>query len=127
MCEDWGYERLAAKSRHESIDEMHDAERLVERILFLGGVPNLQRLGAVQVGEDVEEQLRLDLAVERDAIERYNRVISLCAEHGDNGTRELLERHLVGEENHASWLTSQLSLIADIGIERYLAQQIHGT
>jgi bacterioferritin len=124
MCANWGYERLADKIRHESIDEMKDADDFIERILFLEGVPNMQRLNPVRVGETVEEQLTLDLELERDAISRYNRAITLAVEKGDNGSRELFERKLVGEESHADWLESQLELIRQVGIENYLAQQI---
>jgi bacterioferritin len=124
MCENWGYERLAKKSYDESIDEMKDAERLIERILYLEGVPNLQRLGSVLVGETVPEQHRLDLDLERAAVERYNRGVALARDKGDNGTRELLEELLTDEEEHADWLEAQLTLIEQVGLENYLAQQI---
>jgi bacterioferritin len=126
MCESWGFDRLAEKIREESIDEMKDAEAVIDRILYLEGVPNLQRLGSVMVGETVPEQFELDLAVEVAAVERYNRGIALAAEHGDNGTRELFERRLVGEEHHADWLETQIALIRQVGVENYLAAQIHG-
>lgn len=126
MCDNWGYERLAAHNRDESIGEMKDAERLVERILYLEGAPNLQRLGSVMVGENVPEQLALDLAVEREAIDRLNRAIAACVEAGDNGSRELLEEILEGEETHADWLETQLNLIATLGEKHYLAQQVRG-
>lgn len=125
MCSNWGYHRLAAKNRDESIDEMRDAEKIIERILYLEGVPNLQRLNPVRVGETVPEQLALDLANEAAAIERYNRGVALAVAHGDNGTRELLEHRLVDEEAHADWLETQQSLIAQVGLENYLATQIH--
>ncbi len=125
MCDNWGFDRLAEKIRDESIDEMKDAEALIERILYLDGVPNLQRLGPVMVGETVPEQFDLDLAVEVAAVERYNRGIALAVEKGDNGTRELFERRLVGEESHADWLESQIELIRQVGVENYLATQIH--
>lgn len=126
MCENWGYERLAAVNRRESIDEMHDAEAVIERILYLEGVPNMQRMNPVLVGESVPEQFSVDIELERAAIERYNRGIALCVAKGDNGTRELLERKLVGEEEHLDWLESQLTLIEQVGLENYLAGQIHG-
>ncbi|MEZ5145061.1 MAG: bacterioferritin [Acidimicrobiales bacterium] len=126
MCENWGFRRLAEVNRHESIDEMKDADALIERILYLEGVPNLQRLNPVQVGETVLEQLQLDLELEKAAIERYNRGIALAVAKGDNGTRELLAGKLVGEEEHADWLESQLEAIGQIGIENYLAQQLGG-
>jgi bacterioferritin len=125
MCDNWGFERLAERIRHESIDEMKDAETLIERILYFEGVPNLQRLGSVRVGETVPEQFALDLQVERDAIERYNRGVALAVSKGDNGTRELLEHRLRGEEEHADWLESQIELISQVGLENYLSQQIH--
>ena len=125
MLDNWGYERLARHFREESIDEMKDADELIERILYLEGVPNLQRYGNVTVGETVAEQLELDLVVEKAAVERYNRGIELAVAKHDNGTRELLEQRLVGEESHADWLETQIELIRQIGIEQYLAQQIH--
>lgn len=125
MCENWGYARLAKKNYDESIDEMKDAEKVIERILYLDGVPNLQRLNPVLVGETVPEQHRLDLDLEKAAIERYNRGVALARTKGDNGTAELLEDLLVGEEHHADWLESQIFVIEQIGIENYLAQHLH--
>jgi bacterioferritin len=124
MCANWGYERLAKKKREESIDEMKDADELIERILYLDGVPNMQRLNPVRVGEDAVEQHKLDLALETEAISRLNRGIALAREKGDNGTRELLEKILHGEEESADWLESQLHLVEELGKEHYLAQQI---
>jgi len=125
MCENWGYARLAKHHRDESIGEMKDADEVIERILYLEGVPNMQRLGTVGVGETVPEQLRLDLELEREAITRLNRAIALCVDEGDNGSRELLEEILEGEEEHADWLETQLHLLAEIGEAHYLAQQVH--
>ncbi|MGH9048672.1 MAG: bacterioferritin [Acidimicrobiia bacterium] len=125
MCDNWGYERLAHHSRDESMGEMKDAEHLVERILYLEGVPNLQRLGTVSVGETVPEQLGLDLELERAAIDRLNRGIALCVAESDNGSRDLLEDILEGEEEHADWLETQLSLLATVGEAHYLSQQMH--
>lgn len=124
LCENWGYKGLAAKYREESIEEMHDAERLVERILLLEGMPNLQRLGSVMVGETVPEQFELDLALEIAAVDRYRKGIQLALDHGDAGTRELLERVLVNEEAHLDWIETQQRVVADIGIERYLQSQL---
>jgi len=124
MCGNWGYERLAKKKREESIGEMRDADRLIERILYLGGTPNLQRLFPVRVGENPVEQHELDLALELAAVDRYNRAIALAQTKGDNGTRELLERHLVDEEKSVDWLESQLHVVREIGRERYLAEQL---
>jgi bacterioferritin len=126
MNENWGYQRLAKVYYDESIDEMKDAEKLIERILYLDGVPNLQRYGTVAVGESVTEQLQVDEQTEIAAIERYNRGIALAVAKGDNGTRELLEHRLVGEEHHLDWIEAQLKVISDIGVENYLAQQLHG-
>ena len=124
MCENWGYERLWKKIREESIGEMRHADKLIERILYLEGVPNMQRLGKVNVGETVPEQLRLDLELERDAIRMLNTGIETARSLGDNGTRELLEQILEGEESHANWIEAQMSLIAQAGEGNYLAQQI---
>jgi bacterioferritin len=125
MQQNWGYLRLAEHTRAESIDEMRHAESVTERILYLEGMPNLQRLGPVRVGETVPEQFRLDLAVEQEAIERFNRGITLARDTGDNGTRELLARMLVEEEEHTDYLETQLALIESIGEAHYLSQQLH--
>jgi bacterioferritin len=124
MCENWGYQRLWTKIREESIGEMKHADRLIARILYLEGVPNLQRLGKVNVGETVPEQFRLDLEVEKAAIKALNASIELCRGLGDDGSRELLADILEGEEEHANWIEAQLTLIAQVGEANYLAQQI---
>ena len=126
MREDWGFVKIAEKARKESIEEMEDAEKVIDRILYLDGVPNLQRYDPVLVGETVPEQYRLELGTETKAIERYNRAIALAVAKGDNGTRELCESRLVDEESHADWLESQLNVIETIGVENYLAQQLEG-
>ncbi len=107
MCENWGYKRLWKKVRDESIGEMRHADRLIERILYLEGVPNVQRLGKVNVGQTVPEQLRLDLELERAAVKALNAGIELCRGLGDNGSRELLENILIGEEEHVDWIEAQ--------------------
>jgi bacterioferritin len=124
MCENWGYERLWKKVRAESIDEMKHADALIARVLYLEGVPNLQRLGKVNVGQTVPEQLALDLDVEKHAITMLNAGIETCRSLGDNGSRELLEKILHAEEEHANWLEAQLELIRQAGEANYLAQQI---
>ena len=124
MCGNWGYERLAERFREDSLEEMRDAEAIIERILYLEGLPNLQRLGSVQVGETVPEKLTLALDVEKAAIERLNRGVAACTQSGDHGSGELLEGILRGEEEHADWLEAQLGLIAQVGEANYLAQQI---
>lgn len=125
MFQNWGFKRLASQFREESIDEMKDADTLIERILFLDGVPNLQRLGTIRVGETPLEKLQLALQLEVEAVARLNNGIARCVELGDNGSRELLENILEGEEDHADWLEAQLELIRQIGGSAYLAQQIH--
>jgi len=124
MCDNWGYDKLGAKFKHESIDEMKDAEALIERILYLDGVPNLQRLSTVRVGEDVPEKLQLALDVEKEAIERLTRGIELCYDRRDHGSRDLLQHILEGEEEHADWLETQLALVDSLGEALYLAQQV---
>jgi bacterioferritin len=124
MCENWGYQHLYEKIRKESIDEMKHADELIERILFLDGVPNLQRLGKVRVGETVPEQLKLDLALEKEAVARLNEAIAFAVEVGDNGSRHLLESILRSEEEHVEWLEAQLTLLEQVGEKNYLAQQI---
>ena len=124
LCENWGWKGLAHKYRDESIEEMNDAEKLIERILVLEGMPNLQRLGSVRVGESVPEQLGLDRSLEEDAVQRYRRGIVLAQDEGDPGTREILEHLLVGEEEHLDWIETQQRVIEDIGIERYLLSQL---
>lgn len=125
MCQDWGYERLAAHHRAESIDEMKHADQVIERILYLDGIPNMQRYGSVKVGQDVVEQHEVDKATEEAAIERLNRGIKLCVEKGDNATRQLLENILVEEEEGLDWIEGQLHQINEVGREHYIAQQIH--
>lgn len=124
MCGNWGYLRLQTFIRKESIDEMRHAEMIMERILFLDGIPNLQKLNRLNVGETVEEQFRSDLALEHVAIERLNTGINLARNAGDNGTRELLERILVSEEQHTDWLETQLETIRQIGLPNYLSQHV---
>ena len=125
MCGNWGYDRLAEHIRDESIDEMKHADSLIERILFLEGVPNMQRLYPVRVGETVKEQFELDLQVEVEAVKRFNDGIALAVEVGDNATRHMLEEMLVSEEDHADWLETQLEAMRQVGEQNYLAQQLH--
>lgn len=126
MCQNWGYNRLAHAIRQESIDEMKHAEQLIDRVLFLGGVPNVQRLGKVTIGETVREQFELDLTTEYSAQKRLNKGIALCREEEDNASRALLEEILQSEDEHVDWLEAQLDLIGQVGEQQYLAQQIHG-
>jgi bacterioferritin len=124
MCENWGYERIAEKVRSESIEEMKHSEELIERILHLEGVPNVQRLEKIKVGEHVAEQFKLDLELEVVAIGRFNKAIALSVELGDNTSREMLEKMLVSEEEHLHWLETQVELLRQVGESNYLAQQI---
>jgi bacterioferritin len=124
MCANWGYEKLAKKKREESIEEMRDAEAIMDRILYFDGIPNMQRMNPVKIGEDPIEQHKVDLALEVDAVARLNHGIAVCRDKGDNGTRELLERILKGEEHSIEWLEAQLHVVSDIGRELYLAEQL---
>jgi bacterioferritin len=124
MCENWGYERLAHKIRDESIDEMKHADMVISRILFLEGVPNLQRLNKLRVGETVREQLESDLQLEYSAIAFLNQGVIAAREAVDNASKDLFERILVSEEQHTDWLETQLELIRQVGEQNYLAQQI---
>jgi bacterioferritin len=124
MCKNWHYERLAKHSREESIEEMKHAQDVIERILYLDGVPNMQKYMKVNVGQTIPEQHAFDLELERGAVERLNKGIERCRVTGDNGTRALLEKILVDEEEHVDWLEAQQKQIQDMGIENYLAQQI---
>jgi len=124
MSDNWGYEHRYEKVRQEAMAEMKHAEKLIERILFLEGVPNVQRLGTIVIGETVLEQLKADLALEQDAVARLNPGIQLCREAGDNGSRLLLEEILEDEEEHINWLEAQLALIDQAGEQNYLAEQI---
>ena len=126
MLENWGLRRLAHHFREASIDEMKDAERITDRILYLDGMPNYSALGPIRNGENAMEKLRLALDLEREAIERYNRGVALTRDKGDNGTRQILAELLVDEEEHAEWLETQLDAAAAAGEANYLAQHLHG-
>jgi bacterioferritin len=124
MCQNWGYKRLEREARQRSIDEMKHAEEIVERILFLEGVPNLQRLGDVNVGETVPEQFELDLGLEQDAVGLFTDAIQHCSNAGDYATRQMLERMVADEEDDVDWLETQLESIRQVGAGNYLAQQL---
>lgn len=125
MCENWGYEKLAKKTRLESIEEMQHAEKLMERILFLDGTPNMSDYFKIEIGQNVKQQLTNDLNLEYTAVKRLNNGIETCVKVGDNGSRELLESILTDEEHHIDWLEAQLHSIKEMGIENYLAQHLH--
>jgi len=124
MCENWGYERLSKIIRMHSIGEMKHAEELIERVLFLEGIPNVQRLGKINIGEDVPEIMKVDYALELDALPRLNAGIETCRDLGDNNSRHLLETILHDEEEHVDWLEAQMALLEQVGTQNYLAQQI---
>ena len=125
MCENWGYQRLAKHVRKESIEEMQHAEKLMEHILYLDATPNMSDYFKINIGKDVKAQLENDLQVEYDAVKRLNEGIATCVQAADNGSRELLEEILTDEEEHIDWLEGQLHSIGEMGIENYLAQQLH--
>ena len=114
MCENWGWDRLAAKFREESIEEMHDAEKLMDRILLLDGIPQPEKIDSVKIGHTPEEQMQYDLDLEVAAISRYRRGVKLALDLGDDGTRELLEHLLVGEEEHLDWIETQVHMILSL-------------
>jgi len=124
MCKNWGYGPLADYIRKESIDEMRHAETLVDRILFLEGLPNLQRLDKLHVGQTVTEQMQSDVDLEYRAVKRLNDGMVLCRDRGDQGTEDLLRKILVSEEEHVDWLETQLGLIEKLGENAYLAQLV---
>lgn len=124
MCENWGFERLAAKIRLESIDEMRHADMVISRILFLEGVPNLQRYNKLHVGETVKEQLESDLQLEYEAIKFLNQGIEVTRKINDNASYDLMQKILVAEEQHTDWLETQLELIRQVGEQNYLTQQL---
>jgi len=124
MAENWGYYKLAAHSRQESLEEMQHADAVIQRILYLEGAPNMQRYMKINVGQTVPEQHAFDLQLEKDAVERLNRGVKLCMDQGDSGSRALLEKILMDEEEHVDWLESQIEMIGVIGLDNYLAQQI---
>jgi bacterioferritin len=124
MCSNWGYKRLGKKIFDESIDEMKHADTIIERILFLEGVPNVQRYWKVNVGETVREQFELDLKLEYDAIARLRDAIATCRAEKDEVSRDMLEHIIVSEEEHTDWLETQLELIRQVGEQNYLSQNI---
>jgi bacterioferritin len=124
MCENWGYERLAKLIRKESIEEMVHAEKLIERILYLDGTPNMTDYFKINIGATVEQQFKNDLAVEYDAVKRLNDGVQLCLKLNDGGSRELAEKILSDEEHHIDWLEAQLHAIGEMGYQNYLAQQL---
>lgn len=125
MMENWGYHRIADYTRKESIDEMRHAEALMERILFLEGMPVMSELFQLRIGQNVKAQVENDLALELEAVPRLNAAIKTSVDVGDNASRELFEKILTDEEHHIDWLEAQLHMIREVGLDNYLAQQIH--
>ena len=126
ICKNWGYARLGDSIHKESIDEMKHADKLIERILFLEGLPNVQRIGKIMVGQTVGEILKNDYALEMIAVPMLNKGMQLCRDVGDNGSEDLLRHILTSEEEHVDWLEAQFDLIKQVGESNYLAQQIRG-
>ena len=124
MLKDWGLAKLGDYEQGESVDEMKHADQLIERILFLEGLPNLQNLGKLRIGEDVPEILQCDLDMELDAIPDLRAGIAYCEAHKDYVTRDLFDSILVSEEEHVDWLETQLGLVEKTGLENYLQSQI---
>ena len=126
MCKNWGFLKLGAKHYEESIGEMKHAEKLIDRILFLDGTPEIARYDVIKVGTDVKEQFENDLKLEMNGVNKYNALIELCVKLKDNGTRELIAPILVESEEHVDWLETQLGLIEAVGLQNYLTEQMGG-
>ncbi len=124
MCDNWGYTRLSEFIKKQAIGEMKHAEILIERILFLEGLPNMGDLPRLNIGKDVKQQLQNDLDLEKSAVAEYNKAVATSRKVGDNASADLLETILKDEEEHVDFLETQLSLIRDIGLENYLMQQM---
>jgi bacterioferritin len=124
MCDNWGYARLGGSIKKRAFDEMHHAEGLIERILFLEGMPKFDPMPTPQIDASVKAQLETDLACELAAVSQYNAAIATCVELGDNGTRTLFEKMLYDEEGHADFLDTQLAMIGELGLATYLSRQL---
>ena len=126
MCKNWGFMKLAAKHYEESIGEMKHAEKIIDRVLFLEGTPEIARYDVIRVGTDVKEQFENDLKLEVGGVNAYNELVDLCIKLKDNGTHSLALEILVDSEEHVDWLETQLVLIQAVGLERYLSEQMSG-
>jgi bacterioferritin len=124
MNKNWGFNKLAKKHYVESIGEMKHAEKIIDRILFLEGVPEIARYDVIRAGADVKEQFEVDLVLESGGVKHYNELVDLCIKLKDNGTRELVDPILAESEEHVDWLETQLGLIEAVGLQNYLQEQI---
>lgn len=124
MCRNWGYNRLADKHYKESLEEMKHADRIIERILFLEGVPEIARYDVIRAGKDVASQFDNDLKLELKGVQTYNEAIALCVQRKDAVSREIMEHILQDSEEHVDWLETQLGLIKEVGLENYLSEQM---
>ena len=124
MCRNWGYERLEHKVRQRSFDEMKDADELIEHILYLEGVPNVQRMNTVQIGETVPEQLKLDLKAEQEMLTLLSEGVVHCTKVADFTTRHMLEDMVKDVDEHIDWIETQLETLKQVGLENYLSEQI---
>jgi bacterioferritin len=124
MCQNWGYKRLGDLTKARAIEEMRHAEGLIERIIFLDGIPSVEVGLKPQLGSKVQEQLEIDLKDETDAVRQYNDAVKVCAEAKDDGSKSLFESMIRDEERHADFLEAQLHAIKEMGIANYLSQQI---
>src|SRR6478672_1424970 len=125
VCQNWGYSRLAEYNRKESLEELGHAEALMERILFLRATPNMTDISPIKQCNDVKEQLESDLALELDAVTRLNTAVKVATQAGDNVSYQLFSKILADEDHHVDYLEGQLHIIGEIGLDNYLAQQIH--
>ena len=124
MCKNWGFEKLGKKHYMESLGEMKHADKLIERILFLDGVPEIARYDVIRVGADVKEQFEYDLKLETSGVKLYNELMELAVRLKDNGTRDLATPILAESEEHVDWLETQLNVIAAVGLQNYLQSQL---
>lgn len=125
MAKNWGYLRIGKKMYDESISEMNHASDLTDRILLLDGLPNLQKLGTLHIGENVKEQLESDLQLELDALKKLRQAVKICSDAEDYASRDLVESIIASEEEHVDWIESQLNVIREIGLENYLVTQVN--
>ena len=124
MCDNWGYKRLGSNTKKQAIGEMKHAEKLMERILFLEGMPKMEEMAKLNIGKDVKQQLENDLALERAAVRDYNQAIETCRKAGDNASADFFKEILKDEEGHVDFLEQQVGLIEQLGLQNYLSQQL---